>query len=500
MNRHLQIATLFMKSLETDKLEIFIPVRVLIGKTDENEMRFYDVLSHKSYYWLDSYSDDGNYVGFHEHRTLDSVTKHYPGMKIFDALNEYLKKQKEKVYFYALENGDVGDFCLRSLPIDEFREKYGLKIAYNYFPDNLNEIDFKRLDKDQNLFMEQHKQEQEEESNKPSLPSINEVYDNIRKHIFCQDKPIKKILTAIYRNLLFEDPRLKPNIFLYGPTGVGKTAIINQISKILGLPMVIENSTDYSVTGYEGKSCGEALKHLYDRANGDLDLAQRGILVFDEIDKKRNQDGNSSNVAFGGVQDSLLKIIEGATFDITVDRHTGETIKFDTSLLTVIVSGAFEDLYKEKREKRSIGFQTNTSEITINEDDDMIKKIVNSGMKSEFIGRFNLFAELNSLNKENLKNILLNSESSAYKAYVENLGMAGYKTTINDDLANKICELAYKRGTGARALNEIVNSLFDDVMYTLFSSDDDNKEVILHSDLLPHTEHEKKKVLKNTVQ
>ena len=498
MNKHLQIATLFMKSLETDELEIFIPVKVLIGKTDENEMRFYDVLSHKSYYWLDSYSDDGNYVGFHEHRTLDSVTKHYPGMKIFDALNEYLKKQKEKVYFYALENGDVGDFCLRSLPIDEFREKYGLKIAYNYFPDNLNEIDFKRLDKDQNLFMEQHKQEQDNEES--SLPSINQVYDNIRKHIFCQDKPIKRILTSIYRNLAFEDPRLKANIFLYGPTGVGKTAIINQIGKNLGLPVVVEDSTAFTVAGYEGKSCEEALRHLYELANGDLDLAQHGILVFDEIDKKRKNSSGSSGISSDGVQHSLLKIIEGGVFEVTLDRNRGEKVMFDTSHLTVIVSGAFDDLYKEKKKSRTVGFQSNAEDVSPDKQVDTVQKFVDYGMASEFIGRFNSLVELNSLTKDDLKNILLNAESSAYKAYKDNLERAGYNIKINDDLASRICDLAYKRGTGARALNEIVNSLFEDVMYTLFSSDDDNKEVILHSDLLPHTENEKKKVLKNTVQ
>lgn len=502
MKKHLQIATLFMKTLENENLEIFIPVRVLIGKTDENEMRFYDLLSQKSYYWLDSYSDDENYVGFHEHRTLESVIKQYPHMPIFDILNEYLKKQKERVYFYALENGDVGDFCLRSLPINEFREKYKLNVTYNYFPDNLNEIDFKRLDKDQKLFMEHQKQQKQnqEEDNESSLPSINQVYDNIRKHIFCQDKPIKRILTAIYRNLAFEDPRLKANIFLYGPTGVGKTAIINQIGKNLGLPVVVEDATAFTVAGYEGKSCEEALRHLYELANGDLELAQHGILVFDEIDKKRKEGSGSSGVSAEGVQNSLLKIIEGGVFEVTLERNRGEKVMFDTSSLTVIVSGAFTDLFKEKKQNRPVGFQPNSDNGSIDGQDDIVQKFVKYGMTSEFVGRFNSLVELNSLTKADLKNILLNAESSAYKAYKDNLEKAGYNIKINDELVTKICDLAYKRGTGARALNEIVNSLFEDVMFTLLSSDDENKEVVLHSDLIPNTEPEKQKVLKNTVQ
>ena len=331
------------------------------------------------------------------------------------------------------------------------------------------------------------------------MPSITSVYEEITKHVMCQDSQVRRLLTAIYKNLAFENRQLKSNIFIYGPTGVGKTAMLNQISKILGLPMVIEDSTAFTVAGYVGKSCDEALRHLYEVSNGDLELAQHGILVFDEIDKKSNKGSSGGGIASEGVLHSLLKIIEGGTIEVELNHNTGEKIMFATSNLIVIVSGAFEGLLKDDKRTASIGFNPPKTLNNIkNQTNDIADKLVDYGMAREFVGRFNTFIKLNELTKDDLKNILINSNSSALKIYLEQFKNFGVNIKITDELIDRICDLAINKHTGARALNNIVNEIFEDILYNLFSDTNVKEDIVLDKDILCETE--KKLVLKNTVQ
>ena len=264
--------------------------------------------------------------------------------------------------------------------------------------------------------------------------------------------------------------------------------------------MVIEDSTSFTIAGYVGKSCDEALRHLYEVSGYNLALAEHGILVFDEIDKKRKK-GASDNggISSEGVLHSLLKIIEGGVFEVELDHHTGEKIMFDTSNLIVIVSGAFEDLLKKEIQTSPIGFNAvNSVNNVVNTSGDVAESFVKYGMAREFIGRFNTFIKLNELTKDDLKNILINGESSALKIYLRQLKEYGVNVTVTDELIDKICELAILKRTGARALNNIVNEIFEEILYKLFANTDVKSEIVLDKDIINN--NDKKLVLKNTVQ
>lgn len=516
MDKRLKIAVLFRKLFEDEKVEAFTPHRILLGKTDEEELKFFDILSNTVYYSLDNYNDDANYSGFYYPKTFKEIHDMFPEYKTFDAIYQYFNSLKNNAYYYSLETGSAEDFCLKTSTMEEFEKKFKVRIKYYDTPDNLDTIDFPKLEQDIRQFQdalknmeeyglsEQNDYEDDFETEKEqnqynALPNITEVYEEITKHIFCQDKQIKRVLSSIYRSFLNEHPKLKANIFLYGPTGVGKTAIIEYIGKKLGLPVTIEDSNDFTITGYEGSNCSDALRHLYEKANGDLELAQQGILVFDEIDKKRKKGGNNAGIASEGVQNTLLKIIEGGKIEITLNKLTGEKIMFDTSRLKVIVGGAFQDLYKKPKGVRAVGFQQVEKETTAN-DSNIMKKLVDYGMAEEFLGRFNAFVELSSLSKDDLKHILLDAESSVLKIYQAVFVQNGYNVAFTDELCDKISELAYKLGFGARGLNMIVNEIFDEIMYDFYSKEHINNEIILDTKVLEKTGYGEQKILKKSVQ
>ena len=158
---------------------------------------------------------------------------------------------------------------------------------------------------------------------------ISDLYEGVKSEVISQDNQIKKIITAIYKNLMFDGKEMKSNILIYGPTGVGKTQILRSLSKRIGVPLWIEDMTKYTDSGYKGGDVEEILYNLFENANMNLELAQRSILVLDEIDKKAGTNGDSA-VSKSDVLKNLLAIIEGDVFPL---QYRGNTIQFDTSKL-----------------------------------------------------------------------------------------------------------------------------------------------------------------------
>ena len=228
MEKEILIAPLFTKVADTEEMEIFIPTRIIFGITDDDEYSFFDVVSQSVYYDINCYSDEGMYSGFDEVKPLSWLLKEFPELNLFESVNAYFNKLKENVYYFKIDAGKAEDFLLKSMPVEEFNKKFDVTIKYPNIPANLNEINIKKVVEEYEK-LANAKNAQLESSTETDLPNITEVYNEITKHVMCQNIQVRRLLTAIYKNITFRNKELKSNIFIYGPTGVGKTAMLNQI-------------------------------------------------------------------------------------------------------------------------------------------------------------------------------------------------------------------------------------------------------------------------------
>lgn len=344
---------------------------------------------------------------------------------------------------------------------NNFKDINSIKVSNSYKINSINEIE--------PLYVHENKKQQIE------LPiKLDKVFKDITKHVLFQDEPIKKILTAVYKNQLIDDPKLKTNILLAGPTGVGKTEIMRLLAKNLKLPITIEDATQYTISGYVGKSTDEMLFHLYEAADRNIELAQKGILVIDEIDKKASPVGQKDTVAGVGVLYSLLKLMEDGNYVLNTSRGS---INFNTSKLTIIVAGAFSEIKDIK--ERTIGFNQNIN--NDNQIDFNNENLINFGMPPEFIGRCQSKVFLNPLGPLELKEILKKSKSSNLVLNRKFFNTQGIALTYNKAL-DEIATRAHKLGTGARSLNSIVDETLSEATYDILVNPNKYQKLIITKD------------------
>ena len=302
--------------------------------------------------------------------------------------------------------------------------------------------------------------------------TFNELLNILKKSILGQEKQVEELLTSIYKQIRF--PELKSNILILGPSGSGKTASIKIIADNLNLPYTIEDATQYTEEGYIGESISSMLCNLLIESDFDLKAAETGMLIIDEIDKKSGKASIGRDVSGTNVLQSLLKIIEGGPiklpekfiYDYDLDFNT-----FDTSNLKIILLGAFDGLTKQIEEgnKQSIGFNQNIIKKSIN---DITKEdIIKYGMPREFVGRISTIISMNKLTESDLANIVRTSKISFFKKYIKIFKDNNIKLTFSNDLYNKIAKKAIKSNTGARELNNIIDKLFEKVIFTMLSTD-----------------------------
>ncbi len=320
-----------------------------------------------------------------------------------------------------------------------------------------------------------------------STLSVNEVYEELRKKIVGQDTHLRNLLYNIIRNHRMannpdlEDPKQYiKNILIRGESGGGKTFIISNIAKKLDIPCYIADATQYTEAGYVGADVTDMLVELYRNAGEDLDRAERGILVIDEIDKKANGDIRS-DVSRGAVLNGLLKIVEGSPITINVgNKYQPEEITFDTSRLTVICSGAFEGIeeirdarIKKLRGASTIGF-SNKPEQKLTIDSGIIDKdYVAFGMMRQFMARIPVIVNLDRNTKESLRNIIVNSTASALKIEARSLLEQGIILEYTDDFYDRIAEEALKLDIGVRGVDKVLQKILTDINI----QDIDEKEV-----------------------
>lgn len=353
--------------------------------------------------------------------------------------------------------------------------------------------------KDSSKDGEKQDKKSETEEDKP-IPKPHEIKAYLDQHIVGQDDAKKVLSVAVYNHYkrlkhnqseAKDDVEIqKSNILLVGPTGSGKTLLAQTLAKMLDVPFAVADATTLTEAGYVGDDVENILLRLYQNADYDAKKAERGIIYIDEIDKIARKSENTSitrDVSGEGVQQALLKLIEGTISNVPPQggrKHPqADMIQIDTKNILFIVGGAFVDLDKiiEHRVKdgTSIGFG-NVAPTQAEKEQQasrLLKKLqpedlLKFGLIPEFIGRIPVYAVLDALDEDTLKMILTEPKNAVLKQYKCLLEMDGVELNFEPDAVELIAKEAIKRKTGARALRSIVEELMLDVMYDIPSKHD----------------------------
>lgn len=312
---------------------------------------------------------------------------------------------------------------------------------------------------------------EEESLEEQELIGLKELENDVLQYIVGQDEQVRRIVTAVYRALVF--PSIKSNILIIGNSGTGKTATVKQIAQILDIPCTIEDATKYTQEGYYGSDVNEMIYNLIEAADDDIAKAWNGIIVIDEIDKKASS-GELHDVAGVEVLKSLLKIIEGTTIMVPPPDFVGELISFDTSNLIIIFMGAFPGLNKirdTRLNKNSVGFAQ--TKVEAGGKTKILKQdLVKYGLPEEFVGRVDTIVEMNNLGHQELVEILRKSKLSIFRRYIEEFKRVGITLEYDDDLFESIARASLTLDTGARELTNTVNYVFERIVYDILTNPD----------------------------
>ncbi len=372
-------------------------------------------------------------------------------------------------------------------------------------------------------------EEEEKEKEKPVSTkfSFNLKPKDIRAHldryVIRQDEAKKALSIAVcdHYNHVLEDQRhkdyeyYKQNIMILGPTGVGKTYLIKQIARLIGIPFVKADATRFTETGYVGANVEDLVRDLVSQADSDVDTAQYGIIYIDEIDKLASaMSGYGRDISGRGVQIGLLKLMEETEIDLRAGNDVASQMQammefqrkgkvekqvINTRHILFVVSGAFNELknpIKTRLNKNSIGFKTEEHQ---HGDDDLLglattQDFIDFGFEPEFIGRIPIRVSCRNLLSDDLYDVLKYSEGSIIRQYQRNFLAYGIDATFTDKALRCIAEHAYQEKTGARGIMTVCENILRDFKFELPSTNID--ELVITPAVCNNPQAELRKMLK----
>ena len=303
----------------------------------------------------------------------------------------------------------------------------------------------------------------------------SELYGYLKDRVKNNDDILEDISTSICHNLRETNPRMMQNILCVGGTGCGKTETVRQIAEYVNLPVTIYDCTKLTAEGYVGDSVTDIINKIYSNAKGDLSLAERSIVCLDEVDKLASRGNDVTDIT---VQQALLKFVEGGQFQFEPKKGANK-MTLDTSLITVIATGAFDGMLNKEKGK-ILGFSGNTPKKEEDKEkkdasDDTIKQY---GFLPEFVGRFAQIFTYNDLDEKGYKSILTESKISPLLLVKDTYkNLYGCDIEYDDAFLNAIIEEAKSIGAGARSLNKIISKSFIKLEGAIIDEMDQGKEL-----------------------
>ena len=338
------------------------------------------------------------------------------------------------------------------------------------------------------------------QSDNKVLPKPEEIKAKLDEYVIGQDDAKVALSVAVYNHYkrIYSNVRgdvelQKSNVMLLGPTGVGKTMLAQTLAKILDVPFAIADATTLTEAGYVGEDVENILLRLIQAADFDIEKAERGIIYVDEIDKISRKSENRSitrDVSGEGVQQALLKILEGTVASVPPQggrKHPQqELIPIDTTNILFICGGAFDGLEKiieSRMDKSSIGFNADVHEKIEAEVGEMFHKVlpqdlIKFGLIPEFVGRVPVVVALDSLDEAALVRILKEPKNAILKQYQALFSLDEVELEFTDEAVEEVAKKSFERKTGARGLRSILEAVMNEVMYEIPSDDTIAKCVI----------------------